>query len=294
MDLYITKKSDADALATHIRNKSGGSRPLEWPQGFINEVDVIPTGSSVAELSFDRMDISGYPTRATFTNTTNHTWTTIPPYILTGGDGMYMMGGLGTYVTDMVMPGSVTIIDENACNNSNLINMTELPYQIEEIRAAAFNNSKISLTSLPDNLTVLGINAFNGCPNLNLETLPEGISHIPTYCFSYSGLSSSRFSLPDTITSIGDYGLSSCPNMTKWIIPASVQSLGKAVFYHSSTLQEVYFLGKPNFPSIGSQYEHIFCYCDSLHDIYVPWSSGEVYGAPWGATNATIHYNWAG
>lgn len=28
-----------------------------------------------------------------------------------------------------------------------------------------------------------------------------------------------------------------------------------------------------------------------LADIYVPWSEGEVAGAPWGATNATIHYN---
>ena len=26
-------------------------------------------------------------------------------------------------------------------------------------------------------------------------------------------------------------------------------------------------------------------------DIYVPWSEGEVANAPWGATNATIHYN---
>ena len=29
----------------------------------------------------------------------------------------------------------------------------------------------------------------------------------------------------------------------------------------------------------------------NLADIYVPWSEGEVANAPWGATNATIHYN---
>ena len=27
-------------------------------------------------------------------------------------------------------------------------------------------------------------------------------------------------------------------------------------------------------------------------DIYVPWSEGDVANAPWGATGATIHYNW--
>lgn len=31
--------------------------------------------------------------------------------------------------------------------------------------------------------------------------------------------------------------------------------------------------------------------CSNLRDIYVPWSEGEVANAPWGATNATIHYN---
>lgn len=30
---------------------------------------------------------------------------------------------------------------------------------------------------------------------------------------------------------------------------------------------------------------------NALTDIYVPWSEGEVANAPWGATNATIHYN---
>lgn len=31
--------------------------------------------------------------------------------------------------------------------------------------------------------------------------------------------------------------------------------------------------------------------CTNITDIYVPWSEGEVANAPWGATNATIHYN---
>lgn len=30
--------------------------------------------------------------------------------------------------------------------------------------------------------------------------------------------------------------------------------------------------------------------CTNLTDIYVPWAEGDVGGAPWGATNATIHY----
>lgn len=34
-----------------------------------------------------------------------------------------------------------------------------------------------------------------------------------------------------------------------------------------------------------------FAGCTNLKDIYVPWAEGEVANAPWGAINATIHYN---
>lgn len=36
----------------------------------------------------------------------------------------------------------------------------------------------------------------------------------------------------------------------------------------------------------------IFNGCTNLTDIKVPWAEGEVAGAPWGATNATITYNY--
>lgn len=36
---------------------------------------------------------------------------------------------------------------------------------------------------------------------------------------------------------------------------------------------------------------NIFNNCPNLTDIYVCWSEGEIGNAPWGATNATIHYN---
>ena len=30
--------------------------------------------------------------------------------------------------------------------------------------------------------------------------------------------------------------------------------------------------------------------CTNLKDIDVPWAEGDIAGAPWGATNATVHY----
>ena len=34
--------------------------------------------------------------------------------------------------------------------------------------------------------------------------------------------------------------------------------------------------------------------CTNLTTINVPWAEGAVAGAPWGATNATINYNYTG
>lgn len=43
--------------------------------------------------------------------------------------------------------------------------------------------------------------------------------------------------------------------------------------------------------SIGG---NAFLNCTGLATINVPWAEGEVSGAPWGATKATINYNYTG
>ena len=40
--------------------------------------------------------------------------------------------------------------------------------------------------------------------------------------------------------------------------------------------------------------DFVFYECEKLTTINVPWSEGEVAGAPWGATGATINYNYTG
>ena len=40
--------------------------------------------------------------------------------------------------------------------------------------------------------------------------------------------------------------------------------------------------------------ENVFNGCDKLTIIKVPWGENEKYGAPWGADNATVIYNYGG
>jgi hypothetical protein len=72
-------------------------------------------------------------------------------------------------------------------------------------------------------------------------------------------------------------------------IPATVTSIYTNAFNSCLGLAEVTFDGKPT-----TMYSGIFEKCTNLLTINVPWAEGEVANAPWGATNATINYNYTG
>jgi len=63
--------------------------------------------------------------------------------------------------------------------------------------------------------------------------------------------------------------------------------LGQFAFYGTSALK-AYFYQPASSMSLNA---NAFYRAKYMTDIYVPWSEGEVANAPWGATNATIHYN---
>ena len=142
-------------------------------------------------------------------------------------------------------------------------NITELPSDITTIRNGAFYNcTNLALTSLPSGITKIDNYAFYCCTNIALTSLPEGIASIGYYAF-YFCTNLALTSLPSGITSIGDYAFSSCTSLTTLTFKGTPTSISSSAFKD----------------------------CTNLTNIYVPWAEGAVSGAPWGATNATIHYN---
>ena len=87
------------------------------------------------------------------------------------------------------------------------------------------------------------------------------------------------------VISIGNYAFQYCKTMRGIEIPDSVTSIGEGAFFDTKltiiTIPE-------SVTDIGIE---VFAFCSNLTDIYLPWSEGEVSGAPWGATGVTIHYN---
>lgn len=127
---------------------------------------------------------------------------------------------------------------------------------------------------------------FDECTTLASIELPDEITVIGNYAFASCGALTIQ-SLPSNLTSIGCYSFRGCNGLLELEIPSGIKSLGIEAFSKCQNLTSVKFLSKPT----GLVETTVFLSCTQLTNIYVPWAQGAVSGAPWGATNATIHYN---
>ena len=90
-------------------------------------------------------------------------------------------------------------------------------------------------------------------------------------------------------TKIRNHAFSGCTNLALTSLPEGLKSIGDNAFQNCTSLTSITFKGTPT--TIVSS---VFPGCTNLTEIKVPWSEGKVANAPWGATNATITYNYTG
>ena len=165
--------------------------------------------------------------------------------------------------------------------------LTSLPESLTSIGNYAFYYcTSLALTSLPEGLTRISGNAFYSCTSLALTSLPEGLTRMGNSAFS-GCTNLALTSLPEGLTKIDDNVFYSCKNLALTSLPESLISIGNYAFYSCTSLTSITFKGTPS--SIMSS---AFNGCTNLTDIKVPWAEGAVANAPWGATNATITYNY--
>jgi hypothetical protein len=140
-----------------------------------------------------------------------------------------------------------------------------VPEGITKLRHYCFSYwDALESVTLPSTLVEIGASCFEYCSSLTAIELPEGLTGISLRAFEESGLESI-------------------------VIPAGVGSIGEYTFGWCYALTNVTFKGTPT--SID---EETFKSCTQAMTINVPWAEGAVAGAPWGATNATINYNYKG
>lgn len=148
---------------------------------------------------------------------------------------------------------------------------------------AALLNKSIAAFTFPDGVTSIGAYAFYLCGKLTITGIPETVTSIGERAFFSANLVQlSR--IPDAVTYLGRYCFTS-PLITEISIPGGVTT-DQGSFY-SNGLTRATFRGVPTKLDAST-----FFTCNNLTELNVPWAEGEVANAPWGATNATINYNY--
>ena len=118
---------------------------------------------------------------------------------------------------------------------------------------------------VPQEATVIGASAFNGCSKL------------------------ARITIHDGVTSIKSYAFNACQVLKLSEIPVGITEIQANAFVLCKSITSLTFKGTPTTINATA-----FKNCDNLVTINAPWAEGEVENAPWGATNATINYNYTG
>ena len=188
------------------------------------------------------------------------------------------------------LPEKIQTIENYAFSGCEEINFTNFPNNDVEnltvIPKEAFSGcNMLELTVLPKNITSIETNAFINCNQLKLEQLPENLSVIGDSCFQYCKEMTISL-LPNNLITIGSSSFASCKKISFSKIPASISKIGNYAFRDCGGLTTIIFEKKITLEN------SIFVSCPNLTEIKVPWSEGEVAGAPWGATNATITYDY--
>lgn len=190
-------------------------------------------------------------------------------------------------LASVTIGNSVTKIGENAFYRCGITSVT-IPDSVISIEAYAFQYSSLVSVTIGNSVTSIGGSAFHNCSSLKSVTMPDSVTNIGNYAFAKCKLLES-ITIPNSVTSIGDYAFSECNSIESVIIPDSVTSIRKNTFKSCANLTSVTFNGTPS--SIAS---NAFDSCANLTTINVPWAEGAKPFAPWGATNATINYNYTG
>ena len=173
------------------------------------------------------------------------------------------------------IPSGVTTLSGSSF--SQLANLKHLIIPDEVISADdAIDGSSLLTITIGSGMENLGSDPFKSCRALTTITVNEQNQ-------TYSSENGVLFNKDKT--QILRYPRSKTE--TSFTIPATVTSLVDYTFYRADNLIVLTFEGTPE--SIES-----YALSSSLTTINVPWAEGAVANAPWGATNATINYNYTG
>ncbi len=91
--------------------------------------------------------------------------------------------------------------------------------------------------TIPDTVDEIAPAAFMYCDKLQEVTIPEGVTHIDAWAFSYTALP--KIELPDSLLQIDDYAFAYCTSLREVVFGEGLQFIYGAAFAECRALQEI-------------------------------------------------------
>ena len=202
---------------------------------------------------------------------------------VTGASDTTLTNAVGTLIA-----GYADVLKEmSAGSNQFFGEEIVIPEDVETIGALAFSGR------YPRKVTGVGVktigsrafSVYGGTGNMPFQFDFPNLEHVDGYTFERRDFGGAGAVL--TAITVGVDIFDSCKNLTS-VKYTRATSIGIDQLYNTSSVTTVIINSTPTWI-----HGRAFRSSSALTDIYVPWAEGEVGNAPWGATNATIHYNTA-
>lgn len=183
-------------------------------------------------------------------------------------------------MTSITIPSSVIAIDDippfNGCYNLVDIIVDENNPVYKSIDGVLYSKDGKTLIAYPEGKTTTSF------------TIPDNVTSISSSAFSWSQ-NLTNITIGDNVVNIGDGAFSFSKELRKVTIGNGVTYLDSTLFYDCSNLESV-VLGTNVQTIIWNAFEK----CESLREIYINRPENSIEDAPWGADNATIHWDSTG
>ncbi len=196
-------------------------------------------------------------------------------------------------VTNVVIEGNITAIDEYTFYGCSKLESVELPGSVISIGDFAFRNctslksikipegvvtlgnnvfagcTSLMSVTLPSTLISMGKNVFDGCAVLNNVVIPAELAKLPDYTFANcTGLTTLSFARGSKLGYVGTHVFENS-GLTSITLPAGILFVDHNEFYGAAALETISF-ESADFPvqiGTGSASDDLFEGCDSLATI---------------------------
>ncbi len=227
---------------------------------------------------------------------------------VTLGSGVRELGTMAFYgcvsLTEVIYPDELKIVGHNAFEGCTKLEKALLPDSVEVIGYRAYRNCKnLSEFRYPLNWNTENSSygygsAFEGCEKLTYVKVPEGVTEIPQYAFSYAEYLKD-ISLPSTLTHINQgafyyctalteviypdglkvvssNAFEGCTNLEKALLPDNVEVIGYRAYRNCKNLSEFRYPLNWNAKNSSHSYGSAFEGCEKLTYIEVPEGVTEI------------------